>query len=210
MKNHKDTQEWRLEQLNRAADMIKKTQEQLPLLPALVSWIRIVLLPICLWTGWKSDFTAMFWLSFIAAASDYLDGWLARKLKKSTTPGKTLDILADKLFLSVMLIFLARLGAINTLLALIPAWYHIIVVLGLLIVSWSIKIPVVAITTSERLTIILSYILVLTASGSMAYPDKSIFLNLTAFAQVLTPVAVILGVVSYFRFSRRLIQRYMQ
>ena len=109
-----------------------------------------------------------------------------------------------------MLIFLARLGAINGLLAMIPAWYHIAVVLGLLVVSWGIKIPVVAITISERLTIILSYILVLTAAGSLAYPDKSIFFKLCAISGLLTSVAALLGVISYFRFSRRLIQRYMQ
>ncbi len=205
-----ETQQKRLEQLSRAVTMIKRTQEQLPILPALVSWIRIVLLPFCVWAGWSSNYSAMFWLCLVAASSDYIDGWLARRLKKSSTPGKTLDILADKLFLSVMLIFLARLGVVNMLLAMIPAWYHITVVLGLLVVSWSIKIPVVAITTSERLTIILSYVLVLTAAGTLAYPDKSIFYKITGVAQILTPISTLFGVVSYFRFSRRLIQRYLQ
>ncbi|MCD4706762.1 MAG: CDP-alcohol phosphatidyltransferase family protein [Candidatus Sabulitectum sp.] len=208
--NLNETQQRHLEQLSQGIAMIKRSQEQLPIVPALVSWVRIILLPLCIWTGWKSDFIAMFWLCLVAASSDYFDGWTARKMKKSSTPGKTLDILADKFFLAVMLIFLARLGAVNGLLAMIPAWYHITVVLGLLVVSWSIKIPVVAITTSERLTIILSYVLVLTAAGALAYPEKSIFFKLTWVSQILTPIAAILGVISYFRFCRRLIQRYMQ
>ncbi len=208
--NLDEVQQRHLEQLSWALETIKKTQEQLPIAPALVSWVRIVLLPFCLWAGWSSNYTVMFWLCIVAASSDYIDGWLARRLKKSSTPGKTLDILADKLFLSVMLIFLARLGAVNALLGMIPAWYHIIVVLGLLVVSWSIKTPVVAITTSERLTIIFSYVLVLAAAGTLAYPDKSIFFKITWVAQILTPISVLLGVISYFRFSRRLIQRYMQ
>lgn len=208
--NLNEAQQKHLEQLSRAVSMIKRTQEQLPIVPALVSWVRIALLPFCLWAGWNSEYTVMFWLCLVAASSDYIDGWLARKLKKSSTPGKTLDILADKLFLSVMLIFLARLGVVNVLLAMIPAWYHISVVLGLLVVSWSIRMPVVAITTSERLTIIFSYVLVLTAAGTLAYPDKTIFFKLTRVAQILTPIAAIFGVISYFRFSRRLIQRYMQ
>lgn len=205
-----EAQQRRIEQLSSALAMVKRTQEQLPILPAMVSWIRIVLLPFCVWAGWNSDYKIMFWLCIVAAASDYIDGWLARRLKQCSTPGKTLDILADKLFLSVMLIFIARLGLVNMTLAMIPAWYHITVVLGLLVVSWSIKIPVVAITTSERLTIIFSYILLITAAGTIAYPDKSIFFKLTWVAQILTPIAVIFGVISYFRFSRRLIQRYMQ
>lgn len=197
-------------QLEAAIDMIKRSQEQLPVGPALISWVRIVLLPLCIWCGWSGNYTGMFWLTLAASASDYFDGWFARRWRQSSTPGKTLDMLADKLFLSVMLIFLARQGAVNTTLALIPAWYHIAVVLGLLMVSWSISIPVVAITTSERLTIILSYILVITSTGVLAYPGKSIFQSLSTITQVFTSIAVILGTISYFRFARRLIQRYVK
>ena len=198
-----------LEQLDSAIELVRRSQTQIPFKPAFVSWIRIILLPLCILFGWKGDFTAMFWVALIASSSDYLDGWLARRLKQTSTPGKTLDMLADKLFLSVMLVFLARLGALDPVLAMIPALYHIVVVLGLLVVSWSINIPVVAITTSERLTIILSYLLVLTAAGTLAYPDKSIFGNITFVASILAPIASIMGAVSYFRLSRRLIRRYM-
>lgn len=197
------------EKLSQAISLIKRTQDDLPLKPALISWIRILLLPLCVYTGWKGDFVVMFWLVLIATASDYFDGKLARKLKQSTTSGKILDMLADKLFLSVMLIFSTRLGALNSTFALIPAWYHITLVIALLVVSWSIKIPVVAITTSERLTVIFSYILVITVAGALAYPDKSIFLKLRNIVAVLTTCSIILAIVSYFRFCRRLIQRYL-
>ncbi len=210
MRKLNEPQQRHLEQLTRAVSMVKRAREELPILPALVSWVRIILLPVCVWAGWNGKYVFMFWLSLTAASSDYFDGLLARQLKKSSTPGKTLDLLADKFFLSVMLIFLTRLGVLSLYSAMIPAWYHIGVVFALLIVSWSIKIPVVVITTSERLVIILSYILVLTATGSLAYPDKSIFFKLTWAAQILIPIAVLLGVISYFRFSRRLIQRYMK
>jgi len=195
--------------LDSALIAIRKSQEHIALAPALISWLRIAFLPLCLWFGWREDFTTMFWLSLFAAASDYFDGWLARRIRRSSTPGKTLDMLADKLFLSVMLIFIARLGAVNPILALIPAWYHIVVVFGLLVVSWSISIPVVAITTSERLTIILSYFLVVSTAGGLAYPGKTIFFKISSIASILTPIAALLGIVSYFRFSRRLIQRYL-
>jgi len=197
------------EKIAQAIALIKRTQDDLPIKPALISWVRILLLPLCIYTGWNGDFVTMFWLVLTAAASDYFDGKLARKLKQSTTSGKTLDMLADKLFLSVMLIFSTRLGALNTIFALIPAWYHITLVVALLVVSWSIKKPVVAITTSERLTVIFSYILVITVSGALAYPDKSIFLKLRNIVAVLTVFSTILAIISYFRFCRRLIQRYV-
>ncbi len=196
--------------LEAAMDMIRRSQEQLPLGPALISWTRIVLLPICVWCGLNGSRTSLFWLVLIASASDYFDGWYARRIHGSSTPGKTLDMLADKLFLSVMLILLVKTGIIATEWALLPAYYHIAVVLGLLLVSWSIGIPVVAITTSERLTVILSYVLVITAAGSGAFPGKSIFRELTHISLILTPIAAVLGVLSYFRFARRLIQRYVR
>lgn len=208
--NSVDLKQKHLAQFEAALTAIRKSQEQLAIGPALVSWIRIALLPLCIWYGWRGHFVLMFWLSLVAASSDYADGWLARRIRKSSTPGKVLDMLADKLFLSVMLVFIARLGAVSPILALIPAWYHIIIVFGLLVVSWSIAIPVAAITTSERLTIILSYFLVVSTCGSLAFPFKSIFFKISGIASILTPIAAILGIVSYFRFSRRLIQRYMQ
>lgn len=199
-----------LEQLDSAIELVRRSQAQLPVKPALVSWVRIVLLPLCILFGWKGDFTTMFWIALVAASSDYFDGWLARRLKATSTPGKTLDMLADKLFLSVMLVFLTTVeNGLDPTLGMILAFYHITVVLGLLVVSWSISIPVVAITTSERLTIILSYLLVLTAAGTLAYPDKSIFTSVTKVACILTPIASVMGIVSYFRLSRRVIRRYM-
>ncbi|PIE51700.1 hypothetical protein CSA37_04880 [Candidatus Fermentibacteria bacterium] len=197
------------EQLRAAIKMIRDAQEKLPLKPAIVSWLRIILLPFCVISGWQGSYHVMFWTALVCAASDYADGWLARRLKVVSTPGKTLDMLADKLFLSVMLIMLARLSAITHEFALITAWYHIIVVLGLLLVSWSIRIPVVAITTSERLTVILSYVLVVASCGSLAFSDKSIFIKVSHATAILTPIAAVIGIASYFRLSRRLIQRYL-
>jgi phosphatidylglycerophosphate synthase len=198
-----------LEQLHATLDMLRQSQETIGRWPALVSWARIVILPLCIYQGIHGSYRSMFWLVLLAASTDYLDGWLARRLRRCSTPGKTLDFLADKLFLSVMLIFLSRLGAINPILAGIPAWYHILLVLGLLVVSWSIKMPVVAITTSERLTVILSYLLVAATSGALAFHDKTIFAKLSWITSFLTPFAAVLGVISYFRLSRRLIQRYI-
>ena len=199
-------------QLEATLDMIRRSQEEIAPGPAMISWLRILLVPLCIWCGLHGNLQGLFWLTLAAAASDYFDGWLARRMKVSSTPGKTLDMLADKFFLSVMLIFTSGLEGIHIdpVFLLIPAWYHITVALGLTLVSWSIGIPVVAITTSERLTIILSYILVITAAGCVAYTDKSIFKSLIGVTAYATSIAAVLGTVSYFRFSRRLIQRYMK
>lgn len=56
----------------------------------------------------------------VIAATDALDGWLARKRKEVTTTGALLDPLADKLLVSAALIFLIGRG--------IDAWMAYVIV----------------------------------------------------------------------------------
>ncbi len=57
----------------------------------------------------------------LAAATDYFDGYLARKYSQITTLGQLLDPLADKLLISAAFISLVQL-------AIAPAWMVIVVV----------------------------------------------------------------------------------
>ncbi len=54
--------------------------------------------------GWGA--TAAFYLFFVAGISDYLDGWLARKLGSTSNFGKLMDALTDKILTVGLLIFL--------------------------------------------------------------------------------------------------------
>jgi CDP-diacylglycerol---glycerol-3-phosphate 3-phosphatidyltransferase len=60
-------------------------------------------------------------LFFLASVTDYFDGYLARRLKVVSSLGVFLDLTADKVFVSAILIALVQLG-------LIPAWAVIIIV----------------------------------------------------------------------------------
>jgi CDP-diacylglycerol---glycerol-3-phosphate 3-phosphatidyltransferase len=57
----------------------------------------------------------------IAASTDGLDGYIARKRKLVTNLGKLLDPLADKLLVSAVLIYLVELGKID-------AWIVIVII----------------------------------------------------------------------------------
>jgi CDP-diacylglycerol--glycerol-3-phosphate 3-phosphatidyltransferase len=57
----------------------------------------------------------------IAASTDSLDGYIARKRKMVTNLGKLLDPLADKLLVSAVLIYLVELGKID-------AWIVIVII----------------------------------------------------------------------------------
>lgn len=69
-------------------------------IPNLLSLSRIIILPLVVYIiknnfFYKNLFIILFLLFFIA--TDYFDGYLARKLKKTSKLGKILDPLADKI-----------------------------------------------------------------------------------------------------------------
>jgi len=64
--------------------------------------------------------TATF-LFVLAAVSDFFDGYLAQRLKVVSPLGVFLDLTADKIFVSTILIALVQIG-------LVPAWVVVIIV----------------------------------------------------------------------------------
>jgi CDP-diacylglycerol--glycerol-3-phosphate 3-phosphatidyltransferase len=96
-------------------------------LPILLTWLRIVLIPVFvgifyLPDAWMSPF-AKNWTSasvfLIAAITDWLDGWLARRMGATTAFGAFLDPVADKLMVAAALIVLVWIDRAETFLAII-------------------------------------------------------------------------------------------
>ncbi len=94
-------------------------------LPNSLTVTRIFLIPllvVVLLTGRFADREILGFIVFvIAALTDYLDGYFARKRKQVTTLGKLLDPIADKLLISAAFISLVELG-------IAPAWMVVIIV----------------------------------------------------------------------------------
>ena len=192
--------------LLRRAEELKET---LPLAPALVTWIRIILLPpaaIMLSAG--SDARLVFWFVLAASFSDYFDGWLARRMRKVSYAGKILDFIADKFFLGVMFLVLARTGPIDPTASAVIASYHLLILLITAAISWSVSRAVVAIPTGERVVLIFGYMLVVVSVGRLAFPSKGIFVTLCEVGSILAVCSVFFGLVSYLRLTRRLLARF--
>ena len=96
-------------------------------LPTALTWLRIVLIPVFvaiyyLPDDWMSpstrNWTAM-WVFSVAAITDWLDGWLARRWGQTSAFGAFLDPVADKLMVAAALILLVQLNRADAWLAII-------------------------------------------------------------------------------------------
>jgi len=76
-----------------------QTHTALRQLPNALSTLRPFLaIPICLFIL-QGHFTVVLWITFFAALSDVVDGWLARNLAAQTRYGAAPDPLADQAML---------------------------------------------------------------------------------------------------------------
>ena len=88
-------------------------------LASCITLLRIILIiPIIYLTAISEEYLALF-LFIIAALTDYLDGFVARKNNTITSIGALLDLLADKLLVCLVLIWCAFLS--NLVLIIVPA-----------------------------------------------------------------------------------------
>jgi len=91
--------------------------------PNAITVVRIAMIPIILaftyYEGRVNSFIAGV-LFAITGATDFLDGWMARRTNTVTVVGKFLDPLADKLIVMSILIMLVHLGRV-------PAWLVILI-----------------------------------------------------------------------------------
>ncbi len=99
----------------------------------ILTTLRLILSPIILYLLIKSQFKLALILTIIAAITDLLDGYLARKLKKTTALGKFLDPLADKVLTVFVLLALLLINKITLLELLILSFREIVIALFTLI-----------------------------------------------------------------------------
>jgi cardiolipin synthase len=85
---------------------------QLRTLPNLLSLLRLALVPVFLYLILANHPLIAFLVLALASFTDWLDGFLARKLNQVTRIGALLDPAADRLYIFATLIGLAITGAI--------------------------------------------------------------------------------------------------
>lgn len=96
-------------------------------LPNLLTWARIVLIPVFIgifylpdtWLGMPAKNLIAALVFLLAAATDWLDGYLARSLNQTSAFGAFLDPVADKLMVMAALIALVALDRVDVVVAIV-------------------------------------------------------------------------------------------
>lgn len=131
--------------------------------PIALTWLRIAMIPFLVgiyyipleWVSVPVRDTAAALAFIIAAVTDWLDGWLARRWNQTSSFGAFLDPVADKLMVCAALLILLDLGRVDVFIALIiigreitisalREWMAKIGASGSVAVSWLGKLKTVA------------------------------------------------------------------
>lgn len=104
-------------------------------IPNVLSLLRIALVPVFLWFLLQEMFVSAITVLAIAGLTDFLDGFLARKLNQTTKLGKMLDPVADRLYIFATLLALSVTGYV-------PWWLAGLVILRDLLML--VSLPVLA------------------------------------------------------------------
>lgn len=108
--------------MNRVLEMWKEIGQDCLNLPNLVTFTRILLIPVfvILFATPTPDRSLVAAIVFVVAAvTDLLDGYLARKSGQVTTLGKLLDPIADKMLVLSALILLVNVDRVSALVAIL-------------------------------------------------------------------------------------------
>jgi cardiolipin synthase len=176
-------------------------------LPNLITWLRILLIPLIVGVYYLPDP----WLAIgaknivatsifvFAAITDWLDGYLARALNQMSAFGAFLDPVADKLMVAGALIVLLQLGRVESAVALI--------IIGREIAISALREWMASIGKSKSVAV--AFVgKIKTASQMIALPlllyhDVLFGINCLALGTILINVAAVLTVISMLYYLRK-------
>ena len=90
-------------------------------LPNTISWLRIISTVFIVLLMYLDQYAWAFFLFLLAAISDYVDGYFARKLGQVTKLGKVLDQMSDKILITSIFVVFVEFG-------MLPGWLVVILV----------------------------------------------------------------------------------
>ncbi len=99
-------------------------------LPNLISFARLLSVPLTVWLILNEIYLAAFWVFVAACVSDAADGFIAKKFNLQTELGRYLDPLADKALLVSVFVTLGHVGFMDTWLVILVVFRDVLIVCG--------------------------------------------------------------------------------
>ena len=177
-------------------------------LPNLITWLRIIMIPLIIgvfylpdaWLSFEGKNIAATGIFIFAAITDWLDGYLARKLNQMSAFGAFLDPVADKLIVAAALIMLVQLDRVEPVIALIIIGREIAISA---LREWMAKL-------GQSASVAVAYIGKVKTVGQMIAIPLLLFhddlfgvLNTQWLGTILINVAAVLTVISMLHYLRR-------
>ncbi|MGI8493510.1 MAG: CDP-alcohol phosphatidyltransferase family protein [Acidimicrobiales bacterium] len=113
----------------------RTTSDRVLTVPNLVTASRLALVPVFVWLVAAGAWLAAASLLALLGATDWVDGFLARRLGQVSTVGKVLDPLADRLLLVVAAASVIAVGAVAPWVAIVALGRELVVTVGFVIVA---------------------------------------------------------------------------
>lgn len=102
-------------------------------IPNLITLARILAVPLAIWLMVGGRYDLAFWVFSVAAISDALDGFLAKRFDAVTTMGGFLDPIADKLLLVSVYVTLGIQDKMESWLVILVVFRDVLIIGGALL-----------------------------------------------------------------------------
>lgn len=111
-------------------------------IPNMLTVLRILLVPLTIWTLSQGDYQLAFFAFLTAGITDGVDGYIARRFKLQTELGAYLDPLADKFLLVSVFVTLAVMKVLPPWVAILAVTRDVLIV-GAVVLARVLEKPVV-------------------------------------------------------------------
>jgi cardiolipin synthase len=111
----------------------ERVQSRILTVPNVVTVSRLVFVPVFCWLLFgRDDRTAAAWLLAVLGATDWVDGYLARRLGQVSELGKVLDPTADRILLGTVVVSLLIDGSVPAVVGVLLLVREVLVSVGVL------------------------------------------------------------------------------